>query len=105
MLNFCYNNENKTLSLACGCRNGVVVLNIFDANGGYILSFKKHAFVDRVFLAMLIYRKQSMLMQEYFQMLQYLLVKNSIEIIAGDFNNHLLKVSENKLEDIFTDHV
>ena len=37
-------------------------------------------------------------------MLQYLLVTNSIDI-AGDFNYDLLKVSENKLWDIFTEHV
>ena len=37
-------------------------------------------------------------------MLQYLLVTNTLEVIAGDFND-LLKVSENKLEDIFTDHL
>ena len=44
-------------------------------------------------------------MQESFQMLQYLLVTNSIDIIAREFNYDLLKVSENKLVDIFTEHV
>ena len=34
-------------------------------------------------------------------MLQYLLETNSIDIIAGNF----LKVSQNKFQDIFTDHV
>ena len=63
MLNFFHTNENKTFSLACRCRNGVLVLNKFDANGVCILSFKKHAFADGVFLLMLIYRKQSMLIQ------------------------------------------
>ena len=38
-------------------------------------------------------------------MLQYLLAKNSIDIIAVDFNYDLLKVSQNKLLDIFTGHV
>ena len=37
--------------------------------------------------------------------MQYLLATNSIEIIAGDFSNDLLKVSQNKFLDIFTDHV
>ena len=37
-------------------------------------------------------------------MLQYLLATNSLDIIAGDFNYDLLKVSENKLLDIFTYH-
>ena len=38
-------------------------------------------------------------------MSQYLSAANSIDIIAGDFNYDLLKVSGNKLLDIFTDHV
>ena len=41
-------------------------------------------------------------MQEFFKMLQYLVATYSIDIIAGDFD--LLKVLENKLLDIFTDH-
>ena len=43
------NNENIFLSLAYGCRNDVALLNKFDANGVSILSFRKHAFADRVF--------------------------------------------------------
>ena len=38
-------------------------------------------------------------------MLEYLLATNSIDAIAGDFNFDILKVSENKLSDIFTHHV
>ena len=97
-------NENKFLSLAYGCRNHVAVLNKFDANGVSILSFKKHAFADRIFTLMLVYRKQSMHMQEFFQILQYLLATYSIDIIAGNFNYDLLKVSQNKFLDIFVDH-
>ena len=45
-------------------------------------------------------------MQEFFQMLQYLLATNSIDIVAGDFNFDLLKVSENNLFlNHFTEHV
>ena len=36
-------------------------------------------------------------MQELFQMLQYLLATNSVDIVVGDFNFDLLKVSENYL--------
>ena len=43
-------------------------------------------------------------MQEFSQLMQYLLGANSIDIIAGDFNYDLLKVIQNKLLDIFTDH-
>ena len=46
---------------------------------------------------MLVYRKHSMRMQEFFQMLQYLLATNSVDIVAGDFNLDVLKVSENNL--------
>ena len=66
-------NENKFLSLAYRCRNDVALLNKFDGNGVSILSFKIHAFAARIFTLMLVYRKQSMHIQEFFQMLQYLL--------------------------------
>ena len=49
---------------------------------------------------MLVSREQSMHMREFFQLLKYVLEKNSIDIIAGDFNYDLLKVSENKFLDI-----
>ena len=42
-------------------------------------------------------------MLEFLQMFQYLLATNSIDIIAGDFIYDLLKVSQNKVLDIFTD--
>ena len=54
------NNKNKFVSLSYGCRSDVAVLNKFDTNGLFILSFKKHASADRVFTLMLVYRKQSM---------------------------------------------
>ena len=57
------NNENRFLSLAYRCENDVADLNKFDANGVSTLSFKKHAFADRAFTLMLVYRKQSMHMQ------------------------------------------
>ena len=44
-------------------------------------------------------------MEEFLQMLQYLLPTHSIDIIAGDFNYDLLKVPQNNFLDIFTDHV
>ena len=50
---------------------------------------------------MLVYRKQSVHMKGFFQILQYLLANNSIDIIAQDFNYDILKASENKLLDIF----
>ena len=43
-------------------------------------------------------------MQEFFQMLQYLPAKHSIDIIAGYFNYDLLKVSKKRFLDIFKDH-
>ena len=46
------NDENKFPSLACGCRNTAAILDKFDANEVSIFSFKKNAFVDRVFTLM-----------------------------------------------------
>ena len=80
-LNF-KNSENKFLSLAYGYRNNVAVLDKSDGSGISIDSFKKHAFADRVFTLMLVYRKHSMPMQEFF----------FVGIVAGDFNFDLLKV-------------
>ena len=59
------NNEDKILSLAYGCRNDVASLKKFYANGLSVVCFKKHAFVDRVFTLMLVYRKQSMHLQDF----------------------------------------
>ena len=53
---------------------------------------------------MLIYRKQSMNVEQFFQMLQYLLAINSVDITAGEFKYDLLKMSQNKWLDIFADH-
>ena len=102
-INF-HNNESTFSSLAYGCSNNVTVSDKFDTNGVCLLSFKKHAFADKVFSLMLLYRKQFMAIQEYFKMLQYLLAINSIDILAEDFNYDLLKVSENEVVDIFADH-
>ena len=85
-------NENKLLSLAYGRRNNVAILDKFDANGVSIFSFKKYAFADRGFTFTLVYRKQSMQKQDFFQMLQRLVTTYSIDIIAWDFNYGLLKV-------------
>ena len=54
---------------------------------------------------MLVNRKQSLGMQEFSQLIQYLLVANLKAIIAGDSIYDLLKVIKNKLIDAFTDHV
>lgn len=43
-------------------------------------------------------------MQEFFQMLQFLLAINSINVIVEEFNHDLSKVLENKLLGIFTNH-
>ena len=64
------------------------------------LRFKEHAFADKVSTLMLVYKKQSMQMQEFSQMLQYLVTTYSTDIIARDFNYNTLKVSENNFSDI-----
>ena len=51
------NDDNFVLSLAYTYRNDVAILNKFSTNGVSIFSFKKHAFVNRVFSLMLVCRK------------------------------------------------
>ena len=42
--------------------------------------------------------------QKFCEMFQYLLATYTIDIIAGDFNYDLLKVSQKNCLEIFTDH-
>ena len=93
------------LGLAYRYRNDIDVLVKFDTNGVSIFSSKSHAFASKVFTLMLIYRNQSLAMQEFSQLMQYLLVANSIDIIAWGLKYDLLKVTGDILLDIFTDHV
>ena len=86
MININFNeNENKFISLAYGCRNDVAVSDKSDTNGVCLFRFKKHVFADGVLSLMLVYEKQSMSIQEFFKMLQYLHATNSMYILAGDF--------------------
>ena len=50
------------------------------------MSFKKHAFDDGVLTLMVVYRNQSMQIQEFLSVLQNLVTTYSIDIKAGDFN-------------------
>ena len=90
------NNNNNNNNNNCGCRNDVAVFDKFDADETSVFSFKKHAFVNTLIL---VYRKQSMQLQKFFQMLQFLLATNFIVIIAGEFHYNLLKMPENKFLD------
>ena len=85
------NDDNKFLSLAYACRNNVAILDKFDVSGVSVFIFKKHAFADRLFTLVLVYRNKSMQMQEFSRMLQYLVAIYSIDIIAGNFNYDLLR--------------
>ena len=91
LINFNHN-KKKLKAQHVGCRNDVAILDKFDANVVSIFSFKNNAFSDKVFSLMLVYRKESTQMQEFFQMLQYLVATCSIDIIVGDFNYNLLSV-------------
>ena len=51
-----------------------------------LFSFKKNVFADSVFNLMLVYRKQSVHIQEFSEMLKYLVAAYSIGIIAGYFH-------------------
>ena len=67
--------------LTYGCRNHVAILNKFDTNGTSTFSLKKNALADRVFILMLVYRRQSMNTQQFFQIFfRYLLTAYPIDI-------------------------
>ena len=72
----------------------VAILYKLDINGVSAFSLRNMLFADRAFTLMLVYRKQSMQIQEFFRMLQYFLVTNSIDIIAGEFSYDLLTMSK-----------
>ena len=61
------NDRNKFLSLAYECRNDVLILDKFDTNGVLIFSFKKHAFADREFTLMLLYRNNPCRLKNFFK--------------------------------------
>ena len=99
------NNQNNFLSLAYWCRKKAAIFDKSDANGKSIFSFKKNAFVDRAFTLMLVYRKQFLQMQEFSEILQYLVATYYIDIKAGNFNYYISKVLKNKLLDCLNDSV
>ena len=84
------NNNNKFLSLAYGCQDNIAIIRKFDINGISITNLRKdRACYDSV------YRKQVMSLDEFCRVLEYFLVINSVDIIAGEFNYDL----SNKLLD------
>ena len=59
----------KKINLVYGCTNDVAVLNKLDVNGVSIFSFRKIAFANRLFTLMLVYKKQSIVMKEFSQLI------------------------------------
>lgn len=88
------NNNNKFLSLAYGCQDNIAIIRKFDINGISITNLRK----DRVCYDS-VYRKQVMSLDEFCRVLEYFLVVNSVDVIAGEFNYDLSKVLSNKLLD------
>ena len=81
-----------------GCINNVAILDKFDANVVSVyLQLQETCFFRLRIHFNLVYRKQSMQIQEISQMQHNLAATYSIDIIDGDFNYDILKVSENKL--------
>ena len=85
--------DDKFLILAYGCQGDIVIIRKFDINGMSIISLRKDNFTDRVFTLMLAYSKKDVSLDEFSRVLEYLLVANSVEVIAGGFNYDLSKVS------------
>ena len=61
------NNKDEFLVLAFGCKTDVVVVDKLDTNQILIFTSYKHGFSDRMFVLMLVCRKQSMQMLEFFR--------------------------------------
>ena len=85
--------DDKFLSLAYGCQGDIAIIRKFDINSMPIISLRKDNFTDRVFTLMLAYSKKDVSLDEFSRVLEYLLVANSVEVIAGGFNYDLSKVS------------
>lgn len=86
-------NSNKSLNLAYVCQNYIAIIR----NGISVISFKKDKFKERVFSSMLVCRKQVMSLDEFCRMSEYLLAEKSVDVIAGDFYCHHLKIYVSKL--------
>ena len=74
----------------------IAIIRKFNVNGITIISLGKYHFSARVF-TLLVYQKQAISVDKFCNLLEYLLVANSVDVIAGEFNYHLSKVLSNKL--------
>ena len=70
-------------------------------NGISILSLRKDAFSDKAIAMMLLYWVS---LEHVCEILEYLLVSNSVDVIVGNFNYDLSKVSRNKILDHLKDY-
>ena len=70
-------------------------------NGISILSLRKDAFSDKAIAMMLLYWVS---LEHFCEILEYLLVSNSVDVIVGNFNYDLSKVSTNKILDHLKDY-
>ena len=99
------NNNNKYLSLAYGYQDNIFMLRRFVINGISMFSFRKDVFSEKIITMVLVYRAQSMTLEEFREILDYLIAANAVDLIAGDFNYDLLKTSQNKLIDCLKDYI
>ena len=98
------NNENKFLRLAYGFWDNVFVLRDFSSNGISILSLRIDAFSDKTITLMLLYWAHSVSLEQFCEILEYLLISNLVAVIVGNLNFDLSKVSTNKILDHLKDY-
>ena len=80
--------------------NDVAIFDKYDGNGMAAFSLMEHAFSDRVFSWLLIYKNQSMQMQEFFTDVAIFNSKIS-HYIAGSLIDHIY-IQKYLTEDFFT---
>ena len=65
---------------------------------------RKYAFSDKAITLMLLYWTHSVSLEQFCEILEYLLVSNPVDVIVRVFNYDLSKVSTNKLLDHLKDY-
>ena len=76
----------------------------FSSNGISILNLRKDAFSDKAITLMLFYWAHSVSLEQFCEILEFLLISNPVNVIVGDFNYDRSKVSTNKIVDHLKDY-
>ena len=102
--NFLHNRCNDQFkSISFCCRDCIDILENHNAVGRSILSFTKYSFSPNPVKLLLLYRKHTGLISNFYRTLTDLLRTNNIDIVLGDFNINAQN-QPNQLLQIFSDY-